>query len=49
MSQPEPLRPERGATGQAEAAPPPKRAGDPFPMSELAPVAAKIKAALAAQ
>jgi histidine triad (HIT) family protein len=39
--------PERGQTGQAESAPPPKRAGDPFPMSELAPVAAKIRAALA--
>jgi len=38
--------PARGLTGQAEAAPPPKRAGDPFPMSELAPVAAKIRAAL---
>jgi len=39
--------PERGETGQPESAPPPKRAGDPFPMSELAPVAAKIRAALA--
>ncbi len=39
--------PERGQTGQAESAPPPKRAGDPFSMAELAPVATKIKAALA--
>ena len=38
---------ERGATGQAESAPPPKRAGDPFSMADLAPIAAKIKAALA--
>jgi len=37
----------RGQTGQAESAPPPARAGAPFPMSELAPVAAKIRAALA--
>lgn len=44
-----PTPPAEGATGQSEAAPPPKRAGDPFPMSELAPVAAKIKAALAAK
>jgi histidine triad (HIT) family protein len=39
--------PERGQSGQAESSSPPKRAGDPFPMSELAPVAAKIRAALA--
>lgn len=38
--------PTEGATGQAETSPPPKRPGDPFPMSELAPVAAKIRAAL---
>lgn len=41
--------PDRGQTGQAESAPPPKRAGDPFPVGELAPVAAKIKAAMAEQ
>jgi histidine triad (HIT) family protein len=37
----------RGQTGQAESAPPPARPGAPFPMSALAPVAAKIRAALA--
>lgn len=41
------MPPERGATGQAESAPPPKRAGDPFPVAELAPIAAKLRAALA--
>lgn len=41
-----PTPPTEGVTGQTEAPPPPKRAGDPFPMSELAPVAAKIRAAL---
>jgi len=41
--------PARGETGQAESAPPPRRAGAPdvVPMSDLAPVAAKIRAALA--
>jgi diadenosine tetraphosphate (Ap4A) HIT family hydrolase len=39
----------RGQTGQAEAAPMPKRDGEvSFPQSELAPIAAKIRAALAA-
>jgi diadenosine tetraphosphate (Ap4A) HIT family hydrolase len=41
-----PTPPAEGATGQADAPPPPKRAGEPFPMTELAPVAAKIRAAL---
>ncbi len=39
--------PARGLTGQAETQTPPRREGDPFPMEVLAPVAAKIRAALA--
>lgn len=37
---------QRAQTGQAEAQSPPKRAGDPFPPEVLAPIAAKIRAAL---
>jgi histidine triad (HIT) family protein len=36
----------RAQTGQAEALPPPKRDGDPFSQEYLAPIAAKIRAAL---
>jgi diadenosine tetraphosphate (Ap4A) HIT family hydrolase len=38
----------RAATGQSESLTPPKRAGDPFPQEVLAPIAAKIRAALVA-
>ena len=43
-----PTRPAEGVSGQADAPPPPKRSGDPFTMTELTPVAAKIRAALGA-
>lgn len=36
----------RAQTGQAESLPPPKREGDPFSQEYLAPIAAKIRAAL---
>ena len=37
----------RGETGQAETQPPPKREGAPFSQETLAPIATKIRAALA--